>query len=121
VPLLKRDTVLDETIRALPALWSILPLLVAVYLNKVRGGGETSFPQLGITIHPVPGSGVLFGNLNAQRIPDPLSLHAENPVTQGEKWIAIQWIRQKEYVSRRPDAQADLADLQDIDRKTRTI
>jgi prolyl 4-hydroxylase len=76
-------------------------LTLILYLNAVQGGGETHFPELGITIYPLPGSGVLFGNLNAQGLREPLSLHAGNPVTQGEKWIATQWIRQREYVAPR--------------------
>lgn len=72
-----------------------------LYLNAVQGGGETTFPELGITVFPLPGSGILFSNLNAEGLREPLSLHAGNPVTQGEKWIATQWIRQRDYVAPR--------------------
>lgn len=73
-------------------------LTLILYLNSVASGGETAFPELGIRIFPVPGSGVLFRNLNAQGQRHPQSLHAGLPVTQGEKWIATQWIRQGPYV-----------------------
>jgi prolyl 4-hydroxylase len=69
-----------------------------IYLNAVAEGGETSFPELGITVRPVPGCGILFNNLDASEQRLQLSLHAGNPVVQGEKWIATCWIRQRPYV-----------------------
>ena len=60
---------------------------------------ETEFPELGIRVFPLPGSGVLFGNLTPEGQRHPLSLHAGLPVLQGEKWIATQWIRQRAYES----------------------
>ncbi|PKY10457.1 hypothetical protein B1757_10210 [Acidithiobacillus marinus] len=71
------------------------------YLNPVEGGGETCFPELGLTVVPLPGSGIVFRNLNAAGVREPLALHAGNPVTQGEKWIATQWIRERAYVDPR--------------------
>lgn len=73
-------------------------LTLILYLTAVEDGGETTFPELGITVYPLPGSGVLFRNLNAEGVRERFSLHAGNPVTRGEKWIATQWIRQGAYV-----------------------
>ncbi len=72
-------------------------LTLILYLNQGMEGGETTFPELGISIFPLAGAGVLFRNLNPQGLREPLSLHAGRPVTRGEKWIATQWIRQGVY------------------------
>ncbi len=72
-------------------------LTMILYLNQGMEGGETVFPELGIRVYPLAGSGVLFRNLNSQGQREPLSLHAGNPITRGEKWIATIWIRQREY------------------------
>lgn len=69
-----------------------------LYLNAVEAGGETTFPELGLRVFPLPGGGVFFRNLNEAGQRHPLSLHAGAPVLRGEKWIATQWIRQGPYV-----------------------
>lgn len=72
-----------------------------LYLNNDYEGGETAFPELGITVRGVAGDLLLFDNLDAAGEPDPRMLHAGLPVTAGEKWIATRWIRGGDYFGRR--------------------
>lgn len=71
-----------------------------LYLNNDYAGGETAFPELGIQVRGVPGDLLVFDNLDAHGAPDPRMLHAGNPVTAGEKWIATRWIRGADYFGR---------------------
>jgi len=64
------------------------------YLNDVRSGGETVFPNAGISIVPKKGTAVYFHYGNSQNQVDRRSLHASVPVLEGEKWVATKWIRQ---------------------------
>jgi len=66
---------------------------VCTYLNKVEDGGETVFPDKGVTVKPLRGRAVMFRSLHADGSPDPHSLHAGLPVLAGEKWLASCWIR----------------------------
>ena len=68
-----------------------------VYLNEVEAGGETLFPDAGISVPPVAGCGLLFFNCAADGQPDPSSLHAGAPVESGEKWLLSSWIRSGVY------------------------
>ena len=65
-----------------------------MYLNDVEDGGETIFPEIGLTVTPRRGQGVYFGYFNARGEVDPLTLHGGAPVRAGEKWIATKWLRQ---------------------------
>ena len=66
-----------------------------VYLNAVDAGGATAFPRLDLRIDPRPGRLLIFANTHpGNPAPNPLSLHAGEPVTEGEKWAAIAWWRQ---------------------------
>ncbi len=71
-----------------------------LYLNNDYAGGETAFPELAIQVRGVPGDLLVFDNLDADGAPDPRMLHAGNPVTDGEKWIATRWIRGSDYFGR---------------------
>lgn len=69
-----------------------------LYLNNVAGGGGTGFPNLRIDVDATPGSLLLFHNCpagTALRHDD--TLHAGLPVTEGEKWAANLWFRQRDY------------------------
>jgi hypothetical protein len=66
---------------------------VCVYLNDVPQGGETVFPDRGVTVRPGRGRAVMFRNLLADGAPDVHSLHAGLPVLAGEKWLAASWMR----------------------------
>jgi prolyl 4-hydroxylase len=63
------------------------------YLNRPGGGGATAFPRCGVTVPAEPGTGVLFFNCHPDGTPDRNTLHAGEPVTSGEKWLASRWIR----------------------------
>jgi prolyl 4-hydroxylase len=64
-----------------------------LYLNEVEQGGDTTFPAIGLTIHPRRGAALYFEYVNELGQTDPRTLHAGTPVERGEKWIATKWIR----------------------------
>jgi prolyl 4-hydroxylase len=71
---------------------------VLLYLNAVRGGGATGFPELGVEGAAVPGRLCVFHNLllgSSER--HPRSLHAGLPVESGEKWACTLWFREHRY------------------------
>lgn len=70
---------------------------LVIYLNDVEGGGETMFPDVGLSVTPKKGSAVYFEYCNSLGQTDPLSLHSGAPVVTGEKWIATKWMRQGRY------------------------
>jgi len=70
---------------------------LVMYLNDVEEGGETIFPDIGLSVTPRKGSAVYFEYCNSLNQLDPLSLHGGTPVVRGEKWIATKWMRQSRY------------------------
>ena len=67
---------------------------ICLYLNDVEQGGSTTFPKLNKTVSPKKGRAVFFENINTEsNKPYIDSLHAGEPVEQGEKWLATLWIR----------------------------
>ena len=68
-----------------------------VYLNTVEEGGETIFPRAQVKIIPEKGKALLFYNVNASGVPDPMSFHGGAPVTKGEKWLISRWLREGEF------------------------
>lgn len=85
----------DDNKITCPANQRIATLLI--YLNDDFVGGETRFPNMNnLKIKPVKGNAVFFW------VSDPKTglvysdtLHGGDPVQEGEKWIATQWIRRK--------------------------
>jgi prolyl 4-hydroxylase len=69
-----------------------------VYLNDVPSGGETIFPQAGVSVLPKLGNGVYFKYMNSRQQLDSMSLHGGEPVRQGEKWIITKWVRERPFV-----------------------
>jgi len=70
-----------------------------IYLNDVKGGGETRFPRAvnnynaeGLEITPKRGTAVLFYNTLEDGNFDDLSQHGGNKVLKGNKWLANLWI-----------------------------
>jgi len=70
-----------------------------IYLNDVKGGGETRFPRSlnnysaeGLEITPKCGTAVLFYNVLEDGNFDDLSQHGGNKVLKGNKWLANLWI-----------------------------
>jgi len=70
---------------------------VIMYLNTPQKGGETSFPDASIKVTAKKGDAVFFHNVLPSGVEDPLTLHAGNPVLEGEKWIATRWIRKNKF------------------------
>jgi prolyl 4-hydroxylase len=70
---------------------------LVIYLNDVDRGGETTFPDLGVSFPPKKGSAVYFEYCDRLGKLDDRSLHAGEPVLSGEKWIATKWMRQDRY------------------------
>jgi hypothetical protein len=67
-----------------------------VYLNdEGLQGGETDFPELGIRHRGRRGDALIFFNADARGQPDPRTVHAGLPPSQGEKWLFSQWIRDR--------------------------
>ncbi|MDB5977834.1 MAG: hypothetical protein JWR07_4594 [Nevskia sp.] len=66
-----------------------------VYLNDDYQGGETDFPKLGLRYKGRKGDALLFANVDTNQQPDPRTLHAGLPPTQGEKWLLSQWLRDR--------------------------
>lgn len=71
---------------------------MVIYLNDVASGGETVFPEIGLSVLPKKGNGVYFEYANSQRQVDPRSVHAGAPVLAGEKWAVTKWIREKRFI-----------------------
>jgi prolyl 4-hydroxylase len=72
---------------------------LVIYLNDVPSGGETVFPEVGLSVCPHKGHAVYFEYCNSRNELDPLTLHAGAPVTTGEKWAVTKWMRQRRFVS----------------------
>jgi prolyl 4-hydroxylase len=68
---------------------------VVMYLNTPEQGGATTFPDAGVAVHAVAGQAVFF----AYGMPHPSTgtLHGGAPVTQGEKWVATKWMRERAF------------------------
>lgn len=65
-----------------------------LYLNTVPMGGETEFPHAGIKVAAVKGNACFFSYCDADGQLDPLTLHSGNAVIEGDKWIAVKWLRE---------------------------
>ncbi|MBS7458932.1 2OG-Fe(II) oxygenase [Coralloluteibacterium stylophorae] len=65
---------------------------LVMYLNTPTRGGATSFPEAGLEVAAVKGHAVFF----SYDRPHPMTrtLHAGEPVHEGEKWIATKWLRE---------------------------
>ena len=70
---------------------------LVIYLNDVVDGGETTFPDAGISVAARQGGAVYFRYMNGQRQLDPLTLHGGAPVRSGDKWIMTKWMRERPY------------------------
>ncbi|RAV19978.1 prolyl hydroxylase family protein [Paenibacillus contaminans] len=67
-----------------------------MYLNSMRSGGETFFPELKINIAPEEGTLLVFANCRkGSIIPHPHALHGSRMIKKGEKWIMTLWFRDR--------------------------
>lgn len=70
-----------------------------VYLNDDYTGGETVFPEIGLTVAAGKGNCLVFRNSLDDGSPNPKGRHAGLPVAGGVKWLASRWIRQRPYTA----------------------
>ena len=69
-----------------------------IYLNEGYQGGATVFPDLGVTVRGDAGDCLIFRVCTEAGEPDQRLKHAGEPVTEGVKWLASRWIRQRAYI-----------------------
>ena len=69
---------------------------IVMYLRTPERGGATIFPDIGLEVAPIKGSGVFFTYDRPH--PDTKTLHGGMPVTLGEKYVATKWMREREFV-----------------------
>ncbi|GAO38825.1 putative oxidoreductase [Sphingomonas changbaiensis NBRC 104936] len=72
---------------------------VLVYLNHDYQGGETVFPEIGLSVKARKGDALIFTSALPDRSVDPLSKHAGMPITGGVKYLCTKWIREKRWVA----------------------
>jgi prolyl 4-hydroxylase len=70
------------------------------YLNDNFIGGGTEFTNKNIKINPKIGRLLIWRNLYESGKLDYDSMHAGLPVEEGEKWIAIVWVRENSFKSK---------------------
>lgn len=68
-----------------------------MYLNDVEQGGETAFPELGLSVKPKKGDAVYFEYFYNDEEINEKTKHAGKPVLKGEKWAATQWMHRRKY------------------------
>ncbi len=66
-----------------------------IYLNEDYDGGETAFPEVGISHKGRTGEGLYFVNAHADGQPDLRTVHAGRPPKNGEKLVWSQFIRDR--------------------------
>jgi prolyl 4-hydroxylase len=68
-------------------------MTVLIYLNEDYEGGETAFPDAGMSFKGRKGDALVFWNLTEENAPDWRTRHVGTAPTRGEKWLLSQWIR----------------------------
>jgi hypothetical protein len=68
-------------------------LTVLIYLNEDYEGGETTFPDIGLSFKGRKGDALVFWNLTEDSAPDWRTRHVGTAPTRGVKWLLSQWIR----------------------------
>jgi len=66
-----------------------------VYLNDDYSGGETQFPELGLSHKGRRGEALFFVNALPDGSADIRTLHAGRPPLNGEKWVVSQFVRNR--------------------------
>lgn len=69
---------------------------VVMYLNTPENGGGTTFPEIGLEVAAQKGTAVFFSYDRPH--PSTKTLHGGAPVIAGEKWIAVKWMREREFI-----------------------
>ncbi|MGD9968516.1 MAG: 2OG-Fe(II) oxygenase [Hyphomonadaceae bacterium] len=65
-----------------------------IYLNDDYQGGATAFPRLDWSFKGQAGDALAFWNVTEGR-PDPRTLHAGTPTSEGAKWLFSKWVRDR--------------------------
>lgn len=71
------------------------PHTFLAYLNEAFAGGETNFLAVNKKLRGGVGDALFWRNVDETGAPDPLTQHAGDPPTSGEKWVLSQFIRDK--------------------------
>jgi prolyl 4-hydroxylase len=74
------------------------PWTALIYLNEDYEGGATRFVKTGLEVRGNTGDVLVFGNAGADGKRNPLSEHAGLPVTDGTKYLATRWIRERRWI-----------------------
>lgn len=72
---------------------------LVIYLNDAESGGETVFPEAGVSVSPRKGNAVYFEYMNSRDQLDQRSLHTGGAVISGEKWAMAKWMRSRPFVA----------------------
>lgn len=70
-----------------------------LYLNDDYDGGELEFPHVKIRHKGKAGDAIYFAHVDANGVPDRMSLHAALPITRNEKFILSQWIHDRAFTA----------------------
>lgn len=62
-----------------------------MYLKDVAEGGETVFPQLGLSVTPKKGLALVWNSMSKDGKCDPTSIHNAAEVVEGQKYILQRW------------------------------
>jgi len=73
-----------------------------LYLNDDYEGGETVFPQLGLSHRGAKGDALVFFSTDTAGVPDPRTVHAGRPPASGEKWVLSQFMRNRAVINAGP-------------------
>ena len=68
-------------------------LTFMIYLTTVEAGGNTVFPQPGLSVSPEEGKALFWFNVGPQHQFDSRTFHLGCPVLFGNKWIVTKWHR----------------------------
>ncbi len=66
---------------------------ILIYLRSPEEGGETLFPELGLTIPSTPRAALFWRNVRSDGTIDARLLHGGAPVRRGVKYAANLWLR----------------------------
>ena len=73
-----------------------------IYLNDDFEGGETEFPQLGLSFKGRKGDALIFFSAHADGRPDTRTVHAGRTPTSGQKWLLSQFFRNRPVIGGGP-------------------
>ena len=64
-----------------------------MYLSNLELGGNTIFPNIGLSVKPTKGTALFWFNFNETMQDYNEIIHMGCPVIRGNKWIANKWIK----------------------------